>query len=78
MTEEAQRQGTSKKIQGGSFKSTSKTTHAHKLEMEGLIARKGSGGKQVRLHISVFENQVADTIHDIAYRRAVIDVTSYY
>ena len=41
----------------------------------GLIARKGSGGKQVRLNISVFENQIADTIHDIAYRRAVIDVT---
>jgi len=39
----------------------------------GLIARVGSGGKPVKLHISVFDQAMADTIHDIAYRRAVID-----
>lgn len=38
-----------------------------------LIERKGSGGKPVKLSISVFERSVMDTIHDIAYREAVID-----
>jgi hypothetical protein len=41
----------------------------------GLIERVGSGGKPVRLHISVFEKSVMETIHDIAYRRAVIDAS---
>lgn len=41
----------------------------------GLINRVGSGGKPVKLHISVFDKAVADTIHDIAYRRAVIDAS---
>ncbi len=39
-----------------------------------LKERVGSGGKPVKLSISVFDRAMADTIHDIAYRRAVIDV----
>jgi hypothetical protein len=38
-----------------------------------LIARVGSGGKPVRLSIDVAHEHVAAVIHDIAYRKAVID-----
>lgn len=41
----------------------------------GLIARKGSGGRPVKLSLSVFEKGLAETIHDIAFRRAVYDVS---
>jgi len=40
-----------------------------------LKERVGSGGKPVKLNISVFERTVMSTIHDIAYRRAIIDAT---
>lgn len=39
-----------------------------------LIERVGSGGKPVKLSIGVFHEHVASVIHDIAYRRAIIDV----
>ena len=39
----------------------------------GLIERKGSGGRPVKLGLSVFERALAETIHDIAFRRAVFD-----
>ena len=38
-----------------------------------LIERVGSGGKPVMLSIGVFHEHVANVIHDIAYRRAIID-----
>lgn len=40
----------------------------------GLIERKGSGGRKVKLGLSVFEKALSETIHDIAFRRAVYDV----
>lgn len=40
----------------------------------GLIERKGSGGRKVKLGLSVFEKAMSETIHDIAFRRAVFDV----
>jgi hypothetical protein len=40
----------------------------------GLIERKGSGGRPVKLSLSVFEKGLSETIHDIAFRRAVLDV----
>lgn len=39
-----------------------------------LISRVGSGGKPVKLSINVAHEHVAAVIHDIAYRKAVIDV----
>lgn len=39
-----------------------------------LIERVGSGGKPVKLSIGVFHEHVASVIHDIAYRRSIIDV----
>jgi hypothetical protein len=38
-----------------------------------LISRVGSGGKPVKLSINVAHEHVAAVIHDIAYRKAVID-----
>jgi hypothetical protein len=38
-----------------------------------LIERVGSGGKPVKINISVMHDHVQNVIHDIAYRRAVID-----
>jgi len=40
----------------------------------GLIERKGSGGRKVKLGLAVFEKALAETVHDIAFRRAVYDV----
>ncbi len=40
----------------------------------GLIERKGSGGRKVKLGLSVFEKALSETVHDIAFRRAVYDV----
>ena len=40
----------------------------------GLIERKGSGGRKVKLGLAVFERALAETVHDIAFRRAVYDV----
>ena len=40
-----------------------------------LKERVGSGGKPVKLNISVFERSVMETIHDIAYRKAIIDAS---
>jgi hypothetical protein len=38
-----------------------------------LIERVGSGGKPVKINISVMHEHVQNVIHDISYRRAVID-----
>lgn len=38
-----------------------------------LIERSGSGGKPVKLSIGVFHQHIQNVVHDIAYRRAVID-----
>ena len=39
-----------------------------------LVERVGSGGKPVMLSIGVFHEHVSNVIHDIAYRRSIIDV----
>lgn len=39
-----------------------------------LIERTGSGGRPVKLALTVFSEHVQNVVHDIAYRRAVIDV----
>jgi predicted ABC-type ATPase/DNA-binding NarL/FixJ family response regulator len=39
-----------------------------------LIERVGSGGRPVKLSLTVFTEHVQNVAHDIAYRRAVIDV----
>lgn len=39
-----------------------------------LIERKGSGGRPVKLSLTVFSEHVQNVIHDVSYRRAVIDV----
>lgn len=39
-----------------------------------LIERVGSGGRPVKLSLSVFSEHVQNVVHDIAYRRAVVDV----
>lgn len=39
-----------------------------------LIARKGSGGRPVRLDLGVLTDHIEAVIHDVAYRRAVIDI----
>jgi hypothetical protein len=38
-----------------------------------LIARVGSGGRPVKLSLTVFSEHVQNVVHDISYRRAVID-----
>lgn len=38
-----------------------------------LVERVGSGGKPVKLSVGVFHEHIAAVIHDIAYRKAVID-----
>lgn len=39
-----------------------------------LINRVGSGGRPVKLNLTVFTEHVQNVVHDVAYRRAVIDV----
>lgn len=38
-----------------------------------LIERVGSGGRPVKLSLTVFSEHVQNVVHDIAYRRAVVD-----